>query len=39
MKSNDHFKLEDLVVYQKAMGCSESDDDLEPLFRQRKLYS
>lgn len=39
MKSNYHFKFEDLVVYQKAMDFGESIDVIVRSFPKHELYS
>lgn len=39
MKSNYHFKFEDLVVYQKAMDFGESIDAIVRSFPKHELYS
>lgn len=39
MKSDYHFKFEDLLVYQKAMSFGEEVDQLVINFPQRELYA
>lgn len=39
MKSDYHFKFEDLLVYQKAMDFGEVVDTLVQSFPQRELYA
>ncbi|GAK77117.1 four helix bundle protein [Nonlabens sp. Asnod3-H03] len=39
MKSQYHFKFEDLLVYQKAMSFGEEVDQLVINFPQRELYA
>lgn len=39
MKSNYHFKFEDLQVYQKAMDFGEIVDEIVKKFPNRELYA